>query len=208
MQKERRQFSIDIIRCDGFVSMPAPAQALYLQLVMSADDEGFTSQMEMCKFLAHANDEDEKMLIDREFIYQFQGANRKVTVIKHWRKNNWIRNEKVVKSEFSERSLVYVKPNGNYTLEQSEGAPLDNKGAAKGLSTDCLATAERLPSDCQRSADPMQNDKEEKNQKKETTQLNLTQSNLTQSKAKQGGAGRLTSQTASTHTKGDDDELF
>lgn len=124
MQKKRGQFSIEIVRCDGFVSMPATAQALYLQILASCDDEGFTSQLEMCKFMAKASDKDVQLLIDREFILRIKKEGRTISVVKHWWLNNYIREDRIEPSSFSERSLVYVKPNGNYTLEASEGSPL------------------------------------------------------------------------------------
>jgi|GEM_PF-3110140 len=124
MQKTRRQLSIEIVRCDGFVDMSAEAQALYLQLVMSCDDEGFTASTNVCKAFAHAGDKAEKELVDKEFILQIKANNRKVTVIKHWRMNNYFREGQAKESTFAERAQVYVKPNGNYTLDPSEGQPL------------------------------------------------------------------------------------
>lgn len=121
MQKMRFQLSLDIVHCDGFVSMPATAQALYVQIVSVCDDEGFTSQIEMCKFLTHASDDDVQMLLDRGFILQV--GERNVTVVKHWKMNTYLHDGKIVPSKFSERSLVFIKPNGNYTLDSGEGRP-------------------------------------------------------------------------------------
>lgn len=120
MQKVRGQFSLEIIHCDGFTSMPATAQALYLQILASCDDEGFTSQIGMCKFLSHSSDDDLKQLVEKEFIFQIGN----VTVVKHWWMNNYIREDRIEPSSFSERSQVYIKANGNYTLNDSEGSPL------------------------------------------------------------------------------------
>jgi len=127
MQKTRRQFSIEIIRCDGFIAMSSGAQALYFQLMGSCDDEGFTSQVEICKFLAHASDNDLQELIKRRFVYVIENDGVKVAVIKHWRLNNYFREGQAKPSTFAERAQVYVKPNGNYTLDSSEGQPLVQK---------------------------------------------------------------------------------
>ena len=127
MQKKRGQFSIEIVRCDGFVSMPATAQALYFQILASCDDEGFTSQLEMCKFMAKASDKDVEILVKRRFIFQLGDdgdGNKTITVVKHWRMNNYFREGKADPSSFAERANVFVKPNGNYTLDPSEGTPL------------------------------------------------------------------------------------
>lgn len=137
MQKKRGQFSIEIIRCDGFVSMPATAQALYFQILASCDDEGFTSQLEMCKFMAKASDKDVEILVKREFIFQLGDdgdGNKTITVVKHWKMNNYFREGKADPSSFAERTNVFVKPNGNYTLDPSEGTPLATNKKQTSLS--------------------------------------------------------------------------
>ena len=200
MQKTRRQFSIEIIRCDGFVSMPATAQALYLQLVMSCDDEGFTSSVELCKFLAHADDDDEQMLIEREFIIQFENKKRKVTVIKHWWMNNWIQGSKVVPSSFSERSSIYVKPNGNYTLDYKEGKPLARSQTTEKLPRSNQTPTENLPSDYQEPTEHLETQQRKKKQERKTstnpttpqsnyTSTNPIQSNPTTPQSNEDGAG-------------------
>ena len=125
MQKKRFQLSLEIIHCDGFVEMTPPAQALYMQIVSVCDDEGFTSQLNMCKLFAHASDVDVQELVDKEFIFLL-GDKRKVAVVKHWWMNTYMRDCKIVQSTFAERSLVYIKANGNYTLNPKEGKPLPN----------------------------------------------------------------------------------
>lgn len=120
MQQKRGQFSLEIVHCDGFTSMPATAQALYLQILSVCDDEGFTSQLGMCKFMAHATDEDVQTLVNKEFIYLV--GERKVCVVKHWLMNTWLRRKN--STTFEERSLVYVKANGNYTLDGNDGTAL------------------------------------------------------------------------------------
>ena len=138
MQKKRFQVSLDIIHCDGFVSMPATAQALYLQILSVCVDEGFTSQVGMCKFMAHATDADVDELVKREFIYLV--GERKVCVVKHWKMNAWLR--KVDRSKFEERRLIYVNKNDNYTLDSSAGVPLD-----EWHDSDCAAVEQQSSSD-------------------------------------------------------------
>ena len=135
MQKKRGQFSLEIIHCDGFTSLPATAQALYLQILSVCDDEGFTSQLGICKFLSHATDDDVKALEGREFIYLV--GERKVCVVKHWRMNTYIHDGKVDPSTFAERALVFVNPNGNYTLDSTKGSPL------KPIENQCIQDKKR-----------------------------------------------------------------
>lgn len=115
---------MEIIHCDGFIDMPATAQALYFQILSYCDDEGFTAQLRSCKRNANATDDDVEELIKKRFIYVFDNDGVKVVVVKHWWDDNYIRDGKIVPSSFSERSQVYINPNGRYTLDASKGVPL------------------------------------------------------------------------------------
>ena len=203
MQKARRQFSVEIIKCDGFISLPATAQALYLQLMMSCDDEGFTSSIELCKYMAHATDADEQALIKKRFIYQFESDDVKVTVIKHWWMNNWIRKDKIVKSAFSERSKVYIKANGNYTLDPTEGQTLDNLKAVIRQTGDSQEAVEGLSDGSQWSET---SGKKKSKTKKEETQSNQIQSNVIQSNPTNPIQRNLTELNPSQSTTTDEDE--
>ena len=123
MQRTRRQFSTEIIKCDGFINMPATAQALYFHIIGTCDDEGFTSQLTSCKYMAHATDEDVDLLIENRFILKIPNEHNCVVVVKHWLQSNYIK-KGVTKTDFSERDKVFVKPNGNYSLDESEGIRL------------------------------------------------------------------------------------
>ena len=144
MQKKRFQLSLEIIHCDGFVEMTPSAQALYMQIVSVCDDEGFTSQLNMCKLFAHASDANVNELVEKEFIFLL-GDKRKVAVVKHWWMDTYMRDAKIVQSTFAERSLVYIKANGNYTLNPEEGKPLPN--------LDCDQKTSQIPSRYRPSTD-------------------------------------------------------
>lgn len=197
MQKKRGQFSIDIIHCDGFVSMPATAQALYFQILASCDDEGFTSQLGMCKYMAHASDKDVETLVERKFIYRI-GSNNRVTVVKHWRMNAWLNPNRADKSTFAERSLIFVKPNGNYTLDASEGTPLDQSNVNQ-VSDKCQSDVSQMSDKCQPRAGV-----------RSPSQSNPYQSiPIHTNKGKALGKGGVTSGDPSTHVKEEaDDDLF
>jgi len=171
MQRTKRALSAEIVRCDGFITMPAAAQALYMHLVMTCDDEGFTSSIDLCKFLAHASDDDEQILLKRRFILEIQSDDVKVTVIKHWRKCNYAK-AGIIESDFSERSKVFVKPNGNYTLDPNEGKPLSTGAHAQRT---CPADVSDAPAYGRtQPARPLT----KPNLTKTKTKLNLTKPNL------------------------------
>jgi hypothetical protein len=114
---------------DHFMSLSASAQALYLHLSMSADDDGFCNQVALCMFKAHASLSDLEALLKLRYVYQFESG---VIVIKHWRMANALRKDRytptVWQKEFAQLSL---KDNGSYTLTDG-----------------CQVVANGLPSGC------------------------------------------------------------
>ena len=124
---ERRMFTKKVTDSDDFIAMGASAQALYLHLNQGADDEGFTNQVQMAMFKAHASIDDLKVLLAKRFIIQFESG---VIVIKHWRMHNTLRKDRFTPTNFQEElKQLGIKSNGSYTLDKAQ--------------------AERLPSGCQ-----------------------------------------------------------
>lgn len=99
---------------DHFMSLSSSAQALYLHLSMSADDDGFCNQVALCMFKAHASVSDLEALLSLRYVYQFESG---VIVIKHWRMANALRKDRytptVWQKEYAQLSL---KENGAYTM--------------------------------------------------------------------------------------------
>ena len=126
---ERRMLTRKVTDDDHFMSLSASAQALYLHLSMSADDDGFCNQVALCMFKAHASLSDLEALLKLRYVYQFESG---VIVIKHWRMANALRKDRytptVWQKEFAQLAL---KENGSYTL-------------ANG----CQVVANGLPSGC------------------------------------------------------------
>lgn len=118
---DRRMLSKKITDNDNFLQLSASAQALYLHLNMSADDDGFCSQVAVCMFKAHASTQDLEALLDKRYIYQFENG---VVVIKHWKLNNYIKNDRYKKTVYQEEyDLLKVKENGAYTFDNNAMYP-------------------------------------------------------------------------------------
>lgn len=118
----RRAFSTAIVRSDAFVTMPLSAQALYFHLGMEADDEGFVNNPKIVQRMVGAAEDDLRLLIAKHFLLAFDSG---VVVIKHWRMSNYLRPDRFHASQYTEeRSLLYVKENGSYTFDASQGTPL------------------------------------------------------------------------------------
>lgn len=110
---ERRMFTKKVTDDDNFMALSASAQALYLHLSMSADDDGFCNQVSISMFKAHASVQDLQALIEKRYIYQFENG---VIVIKHWRMANALRKDRYTPTVFKEElAQLKLKDNGAYT---------------------------------------------------------------------------------------------
>ena len=113
---ERRMFTKKVTDDDNFMSLSASAQALYLHLSMSADDDGFCNQVSASMFKAHASIQDLEALLSKRYVYQFENG---VIVIKHWRMANALRKDRYTPTAFQEElKQLRIKENGAYTLEE------------------------------------------------------------------------------------------
>jgi len=111
---ERRMFTKKVTDDDNFMSLSASAQALYLHLSMSSDDDGFCNQISVCMFKAHASTQDLQALLEKRYIYQFENG---VIVIKHWRMANALRKDRYTPTAFKEElAKLQLKDNGSYTM--------------------------------------------------------------------------------------------
>ncbi len=110
---KKRMTTTQITDSDDFISMPSPAQALYLHLNNGADDDGFNNQVQMAMYKAHASIDDLKILLTKRFILQFESG---VIVIKHWRMANSLRKDRYTPTVFQEEiKQLDIKDNGSYT---------------------------------------------------------------------------------------------
>lgn len=126
---ERRMFTKKVTDDDNFMALSSSAQALYLHLSMSADDDGFCNQVAISMFKAHASVQDLQTLLEKRYIYQFENG---VIVIKHWRMANALRKDRYTPTAFQEElAQLELKDNGSYTW----------------LPDGCQLGARRLPQD-------------------------------------------------------------
>lgn len=110
---EKRMFTKKVTDDDNFMSLSSSAQALYLHLSMSADDDGFCNQVTLSMFKAHASVQDLEALLEKRYIYQFENG---VIVIKHWRMANALRKDRYTPTNFQEElAKLEIKDNGSYT---------------------------------------------------------------------------------------------
>lgn len=118
-------FTKKITDGDEFTSMPPTAQCLYFHLCMSADDDGFSNNIRIALFNAHATNDDFNTLVRKRFIIPFESG---VIVIKHWKMHNYIQNDRYHATKFiEEKSKLILKENGVYTECIQNGYNLDTE---------------------------------------------------------------------------------
>ena len=122
---ERRMFTKKITDGDVFTSMPPTTQCLYFHLCMGADDDGFSNNIRIAMFNAHASTDDFNTLVNKRFILPFESG---VIVIKHWKMHNYIQSDRYHETKFlEEKSQIVLKENGVYTECIQDGYKMDTE---------------------------------------------------------------------------------
>ena len=108
----RRMFSKDIVCSDLFLSMPLSTQALYFQLGMAADDDGFLSGGQSIIRMIGGAIDDLKLLLVKKFIISFDSG---IIVVRHWRQNNIIKNDRYHETNFrDEKACLKLSSSKTY----------------------------------------------------------------------------------------------
>ena len=119
---ERRMFAKSIVDSDAFLEMPQSSQLLYFHLGMRADDDGFVNSIKKIISFTGCREDDMKILISKKFIIPFESG---VIVIKHWRMNNFLRNDRYKETNYKdEKALLQLDENQAYKLNTQTGIPL------------------------------------------------------------------------------------
>ncbi|XRJ96622.1 conserved phage C-terminal domain-containing protein [Latilactobacillus sakei] len=136
---QRRMLSKQITETDMFMDMPLSAQALYLHLIMNADDDGFIGNAKTILRMVGGSNDDLKLLIAKQFIIAFDDG---ITVIRDWRIHNYIRQDRHHKTMYDNHlKELTVADNGAYQRNAAQAEicqPSDNQVSDK------MATEVRL----------------------------------------------------------------
>lgn len=111
MSKTKRTFSLDIIRTDNFLEMSHDAQLLYFHLAMRADDEGFITSPNAIIRSVMCTMDDLEELKRNGYVISFKTG---VIVIKHWKKHNNIRKERIKSGGHKELEQLNIVDNIYY----------------------------------------------------------------------------------------------
>lgn len=120
---ERRMFSKTVTESDDFYfDISVEAQAFYLHLCMNADDDGFVNTYRKILKMLNLSTDVLQELIDARFVIYFESG---VIAIKHWKINNYIQKDRYKETVHkTEKSTLFLKKNGAYTLDGNKGIPL------------------------------------------------------------------------------------
>ena len=122
---KKRMFNIDIVGSDAFLDMAHESQALYLQLSMRADDDGFIGNPKTVVRIAGVSNAAFEELLQKRFILQFQSG---VVVVKHWKINNDIKKDRYSPTVYTDEfQMLSTKENKAYTERIQNVSTLDTQ---------------------------------------------------------------------------------
>ncbi len=114
---ERRMFAKSIVLSDAFLDMPLSARCLYFTLGMFADDDGFVGSPKGIMRQCGASQDDMAILLQKRFVLGFDSG---VIVIKHWRINNYLRNDRYQSTTYLEEKETLILDEKNAYTEKDK----------------------------------------------------------------------------------------
>ena len=122
---KKRMFNVDIVGSDAFLDLPHTAQALYFQLGMRADDDGFVGNPKTIQRMSGTKASDLELLVKKRFLLQFPSG---VIVIKHWKINNDIKKDRYSPTMYTDEfQMLSIKENKAYTERNANVSTLDTE---------------------------------------------------------------------------------
>lgn len=114
---ERRMFAKSIVLSDAFLDMSLSARCLYFTLGMLADDDGFVGNPKSIMRQCGASQDDMVTLLQKRYVLTFESG---VIVIKHWRMNNYLQNDRHKSTTYLEElSTLEIDERGAYTEKKN-----------------------------------------------------------------------------------------
>ena len=106
---QKRMFNKSVTNSDDFLELPDSSQVLYFHLSMNADDDGFINNWKSIIRMTGTKEDDLKILIAKQFVIPFESG---VIVIKHWRLNNYLQNDRT-KPTIYQKELKQLNTDNN-----------------------------------------------------------------------------------------------
>ena len=131
---ERRMISKSILSSDRFLDMSKSAQALYTQLILEADDDGFLSSPKKVMRVTQSSKEVFFELITNHYVYEFKNG---IHVILDWQVMNHVQKDRYQPTVFQEEYA---------SLKHEDGQPYR-------LDTSCIQTVSALDTQVSKDKD-------------------------------------------------------
>ena len=120
---ERRMFAKTIVLSDAFLDMPMSARCLYFTLGMLADDDGFVNNPKSIMRQCGASEDDIRVLLSKRYVLAFDSG---VIVIKHWRINNYLQNDRITPTKYiEEKAQLEVTETRSYRKKDADVYAID-----------------------------------------------------------------------------------
>ena len=130
---QKRMFDKTITNDDSFLEMPIGSQVLYFHLSMNADDDGFINNWKSIMRMIGAKEDDLKVLVAKSYVIPFETG---VIVIKHWKINNYLRNDRYKPTRFQEEYNQLITDNNLVYQLSTNGIPSIDKNRIEKNSID------------------------------------------------------------------------
>ncbi len=95
---KRRMISVDVLGSDKYVRLPFSSQAIYIQMILNADDDGIVDNVESLIRILGIEKKYYRELVNREFVIEFDTG---VAAIAHWRKMNKVRADRYCPTDYT-----------------------------------------------------------------------------------------------------------
>ena len=114
-------FSKEVVTTRHFLELPASARALYYQLGVEADDDGFVDPY-MTMLATKSTDIDLNLLMVKKLLIRFPSG---VVVVTNWKQNNFLRSDRYKQTVYlEEKEFLKELPNRAYSLGDTSGQPV------------------------------------------------------------------------------------
>lgn len=133
----RRMLSREVVERDTFLDLPLSAQALYMHLVLGADDDGFVKNPGAIRRMVGASAQDMQDLINSGAVLDFEG--QRIVAVTDWHNQNSIRQDRYKPTECKEAlATLTFTANGAYSRHSGN---CDTPGTAETVITPAVAVS-------------------------------------------------------------------
>ncbi len=157
---KKRMFNREIVTSDDFLELPTSTQALYLQLGVEADDDGFINKARSIARNCGASMDDINLLVETGFLLKFPA--KKIYVISDW----LINNNKIKADRYSE--TMHEEEKKQLIIESGKRYRFKDPLTNDSLTTNDIPNGTKLETNWNQNDIPNGDGMDPKNEKMET----------------------------------------